>query len=277
MLSILQAAKRRGSAGVPIPGMYQGLASRDAQVCRGQLCLVVGPPSAGKSLLINNLIVRMKVPTLSFLLDIDQLSAAARFGAIVSGDPFHQVKEGIDSYQGALSQLSDLQAVFHAQDMDDITLQVKAYEQRYGLPPDLLCVDNLGNLTSAMDNEWPLLKALTLELDTLAREQQCAVIAAAHTTDLSSCEPAERTKILGKISQYPRLILSVGFDSSTGEYKVAVVKNSSGPTDVKAERPVIMYADPSRMALSETNPRWSPSGVTGRTPEPAGNGWASLV
>jgi hypothetical protein len=208
-----------------------------------------------------NLMVRMGVPALAFLLDTDQLSAAARFGSILSGDRFGQVKANIDSYGETLSSLRDTQVVFYAQDMDDIRLQVSAYEQRYGLGPDLVVVDNLGNLTSAMDNEWALLKALTLELDLLAREMNCAVLACAHVTDLETTNPAGRTKILGKISQYPRLILSVGFDPVTGEYKVSAVKNSSGPSDVSASHPVTMYADFSRMLISETDPHWSPSGM----------------
>lgn len=266
MLSIAQAAARRGSAGLPLPGMYEPLRARGVQVCKGQLALIVGPPSAGKSLLAMNLMVRMGVPSLAFLLDIDQLSAAARFGSILTGDKFGQVKAGIDTYGEPLSTLRDMQVVFHATDMDDIRLQVDAYEQRYGLPPDLVVVDNLGNLTSAMDNEWALLKALTLELDLLAREMQCAVIAAAHVTDLETTNPAGRTKILGKISQYPRLILSVGFDPVSGEYKVSAVKNSSGPSDVSASHPVTLYADPSRMYLGETDPHWSPSKVSERGP-----------
>ena len=277
MLSIAQAAARRGSAGQPLPGMYGPLEARGVQVCKGQLSLIVGPPGAGKSLLAMNYLVRANVPSLAFLLDIDQLSAAARFGSILTGDRFGQVKADIDSYGEPLSALRDLQVQFHAQDMDDIRLQVDAYEQRYGLPPDLLVVDNLGNLTSAMDNEWALLKALTLELDLLAREMQCAVIAAAHVTDLESTAPAGRTKILGKISQYPRLILSVGFDPVTGEYKVSPVKNSSGPSDVSASHPITMYADPSRMYLGENDPHWSPSRVATRNPGPVDNGWSSLV
>lgn len=259
-----------------MPGLYRALESRGVQVCRGQLTLIVGPPSAGKSLLINNLVVRMGVPTLSFMLDTDQLTAAARFGAILSGEHFHNVKANIDTYEGTLSKLRDVQVAFRADDMDDINLQVSAFEQRYGLPPDLLCVDNLGNMTSSMDNEWALLKALALELDQLARDNQCAVIAAAHTTDLTSCEPAARDKILGKISQYPRLILSVGLDANTGQYRIAIVKNSSGRTDARAEHPVVMFADPSRMQLTEDDPNWSPSGIAQRHPDPVDKGWHSL-
>lgn len=276
MLSIAQAAARRGSAGVPLPGMYGPLQARGVEVCRGQLSLIVGPPGAGKSLLAMNLMVRMNVPTLAFLLDTDQLSAAARFGSVLSGQNFFQVKANIDQYAGKLSELSDMQVQFYAQDMDDIRLQVSAYEQRFGLPPDLVIVDNLGNLTSAMENEWALLKALTLELDLLAREMGCAVIACAHVTDLETTNPAGRTKILGKVSQYPRLILSVGYSPATGEYKVSAVKNSSGPSDVSASNPITMYADPSRMLISESDPHWSPSGIASRTPDPVDNSWSSL-
>lgn len=289
MLSIAQAAARRGSAGVPLPGMYGPLQARGVEVCRGQLSLIVGPPGAGKSLLAMNYLVRAGVPSLAFLLDIDPLSAAARFGTVISGDKFGLVKANIDSYAPRLSELKDTQVVFNIQDMDDVRLQVSAYEQRYGLPPDLIILDNLGNMTSALENEWALAKALTLELDLLAREMQCAVIACAHVTDLETNNPAGRTKILGKISQYPRLILSVGFDPVSGEYKVAAVKNSSGPSDVSASHPVTMYADPSRMLISETDPNWTPSGKVAEAVEtirqfsevlerhPADNGWSSLV
>jgi hypothetical protein len=248
--------------------MYAPLEGRGVQVCKGQLSLFVGPPGAGKSLLAMNYMVRADVPSLAFLLDIDQLSAAARFGSILTGDKFGKVKAEIDSYSDTLSSLRDIQVQFHALDMDDIRLQVSAYEQRYGLAPDLVVIDNLGNLTSAMENEWALLKALTLELDLLAREMNCAVIACAHMTDMETTSPAGRTKLLGKVSQYPRLILSVGFDPITGEYKVSAVKNSSGPSDVSASHPITMYADPSRMYLGETDPHWTPSGVVNRHSAP---------
>src|SRR5260221_284473 len=217
MLSLARAAGRRGAAGVPLPPVFQALEDRDARICRGQLCLVVGPPSAGKSLLTANLLVKMCVPALALLLDVDQLTAAARFASIVTGDDFQEVKREIDRYQDALNgPAGHIQAAFHATEAEDIWTQMRAYEQRYGLPPDALLVDNLGNLTSGYDNEWAVLKALTLELDQMARDEHTAVIACHHTTDLTSCEPAQRDKILGKVSQYARLIFSIGFNPANG-------------------------------------------------------------
>nr|WP_187366364.1 ATP-binding protein [Trebonia kvetii] len=240
--------------------MWPGLARREAFFNRSELGLVVGPPSAGKSLLMMNYAVRAQVPTLAFFLDSDRLTVASRFGSILTGDTFREVKEDIDSYKGALDRMENTQVVFTADDLDDIRLQGEAFEQRYGVYPSLVIIDNLGNLTSAMGDEWALLKALTLEFNNLAHEWECAIVAAHHMTDLVTCEPLQRDKMLGKVSQYPRLILSIGFNPANREYKVAVVKNSSGPSDPQAANPVVMYADTSRMKLSEDDPLWSPSG-----------------
>jgi archaellum biogenesis ATPase FlaH len=269
MLSLAQALDRRGASGVPLPTVYHSLAYAGADICRGQLTLIVGPPTAGKSLFAMNLIVGMKVPTLAFLLDTTELTASARFAAILAGEDYKHVKsriiEGDETYRESLQQhLPDVQAVFYAPEPEDIKRQLSAFEQRYGLPPDLVLVDNLGNQTSAFENEWPVLKAMTLELDQIARKEQCAIIAAHHTTDLIGAEPASRDKILGKVSQYARLVLSVNFNQMTQEFKVAIVKNSEGPTDAGAQRPVTLYGDPAKMQLTENRPLPEGHGQTWR-------------
>ena len=277
MLSVAQAMTRRGSAGVPLPDVYPSLKARGARICRSQLTLVVGPASAGKSMLTFNLLARMGVPALGFLLDTDELTASARFASIVTNEPFVQIKDQIIAGQGdhyreaILARMPYVQASFHAPTADQVALEMDAFEARYGVFPHAVLVDNLGNQTSQFGDEWAVLKALTLEYDQMARATQSAVIACHHTTDLESCEPAQRTKILGRISQYARLILSVGFNPETGEYKVAIVKNSSGRTDAAALHPVCLYGDPARMLLREyADP--DPI-VTGQPMEPAQGAW----
>jgi hypothetical protein len=202
----------------------------------------------------------MKVPTLAFVLDSNELTVSARFASIVTKDPYLEVKnaviDGTQDYRDILmTELEHIQLCFNAPGVDDVEREVLAFDQRYGLPPDCILVDNLGNQASGLMDEWAATKALTLEYDALAKKYQCAVIATAHTTDLSGSEPAERTKILGKVTQYPRVILSVGYNEAEGRLGVAVVKNTEGPSDPKAERPIVFTADPSRMQLAEEGPR----------------------
>lgn len=279
MLSVAQAMQRRGSAGVPLPTVYPSLEQRGANICRSMVTLVVGPPSAGKSLLTMNLLAKMGVPALAFLLDTNELTASARFASILTEHDFGHIKTKIidgdgDYYHDALlNKASHVQASFYAPSADDVRLEMEAFEQRYGLPPEVVLIDNLGNQAGQFDNEWAVLKALTLEYDALAKESQSAIICTAHTTDLASCEPAARDKILGKVAQYPRLILSVAFDPDTGEYKIAVVKNTEGPTDVKALRPIVFPCDPARMMLVDPAGQPAPRVPTEREliemPQPA--------
>ena len=263
MLSLTQAAQKRGNSGVPLPNMYPALSAREADVNRSQVTLVTGPPSAGKSLLMMNLAVRFRVPTLAMFFDSDPLTVAARFGAILTNEYFSKVKADIDGYADALQRIKDLQVVFQGESLDDIRIQGEAFEARYGAYPSLLIIDNLGNLTSSLGDEWAVLKAYTLELDKLAKEWECAIVVSHHMTDITTCEPLQRDKILGKVAQYPRLIYSVGFNPNNGAYKIAVVKNSQGPSDPQAVDPIVMYADPSRMFLDEKAP-WSPSSSLGK-------------
>lgn len=257
MLSIAQSMARRGAAGVPLPPVFKTLDEAGVQICRSQLTLIVGPPSAGKSTLALNMIAKMGVPALVFLLDTNELTASARLASVLTGEPFANVKTCIINgdtaayKQRLMTDLNAVQAVYRAGGLDDVELELEAYVTRYGLPPDCILIDNLGNQSSSFDNEWAVLKALTLQYDQLARDTQSAVIATAHTTDLDSCEPAQRTKILGKISQYPRVILSVGMNAQAGELKVAVVKNTEGWTDAGAEHPLTLRTDPSRMLVED--------------------------
>lgn len=238
-----------------MPAVYDALEERQVRFYRSQLTLVVGPGSAGKSLFTSNLVMGWKLPTLAFLLDQDQATAASRFIATRTSEVFLDIKNDLDNlrYSEALRRdCSHVQAVFRAYSAADIELQLEAYCQRYGEPPAVLLVDNLGNLTTGYEDEWQILKALTLKLDEMAREYEMCVIGCHHTTDIPSTEPLSREKVLGKVSQYPRLILSVAFNEASTEYKVAAVKNSSGPSDPMAVNPIVLYADPERMQVRET-------------------------
>lgn len=248
------AARNRGQTGKPLrTPFYPTLEEAGITFYRSQFVLVVSPGGGGKSLLIGNLVVKWDVPTLAFLLDQDQSTASARFAATELDEPFTDLKEHLhDPKVGkVLAGMGNIQTDFKAEQMDDVLRQLDAYIERYGQPPQVMVIDNLGNMTSGYDDEWSALKALTLEFDLLARQYEMLVIGAHHTRDEPTTEPLPRSAILGKISQYPRLILSIAFNTYDQVYKLAAVKNSSGPSDVMAVSPLAFMANPANMQVTE--------------------------
>lgn len=253
MQSLTMASRFRGASGEQLETpFYPALEEAGIRFWKSQCALVVGPGSAGKSLLISNLIARWGRTCLAFLLDQDQATAAARFAATTLDQPFLDLKRNLDSLTvtEALEGMQGVQTDFSAETLDDVLLQLRAYIERYGVPPEILVVDNLGNMATGFEDEWSVLKSLTLELDKLARQYEMLVIGAAHTKDAPTTEPLPRSEILGKLHQYPRLILSVAYNPYSHVYKLAAVKNSSGPTDPAAERPVLFSADPANMQVT---------------------------
>lgn len=262
MQSLGMAAKNRGSTGEQLPTpFYPSLENAGIRFWRSQLCLVVGPGSAGKSLLISNLVAKWGRSCLAFLLDQDQATAAARFAATELDESFLELKKDLDAETTTevLARMGFIQTDFKAESLDDVYLQLDAYIERYGIPPEVLVIDNIGNMTSGLEDEWATLKALTLELDTMARNYEMLVICAHHTRDEPTTEPLPRSAILGKISQYPRLILSVAYNGYSQEYKLAAVKNSSGPTDPTATKPLVFDANPANMQVTEKEFQPDPS------------------
>lgn len=257
MQTLALALSRRGSSGMPLPDAFPSLATRGITVRRGEVCILLGPPSGGKSLFGFNLLSRLNMPSLAFLLDTTPLQGVTKFGCLMTGEEYRAIKDkimaGDESYQEGLAEkMPDVHTVWYAPGVDDVYRQVDAFTQRYGLPPEIVFIDNLGNQTSGLDNEWAWLKALTLELDQMAKTEQTAVVATHHTSDVTSMEPQARDKMLGKISQYPGLILSINYNPDTLEYKVAAVKDREGVSDLRAQNPIVMYADPSRMAITDS-------------------------
>lgn len=254
MQSLGMAARNRGNTGQQLPTpFYQSLENAGIRFWRSQLALVVGPGSSGKSVFIANLVVKWGRPALGFLLDQDSATAASRFAATEMDEPFLELKKNLDAPTTVetLARLGFIQTDFKAESLEDIQRQLDAYIERYGVPPEVVVVDNLGNMTSGYAEEWAALKAMTLELDIMARKYECLIICAHHTTDAPTTEPLPRSSILGKISQYPRLIISVAFNVYSGEYKLAAVKNSSGPTDAMATNPLTFSANLGNMQIVE--------------------------
>ena len=117
--------------------------------------------------------------------------------------------------------------------------------------PHLIIVDNLMNVVSLHENEWTGLRDIAKSMHHMARETDAAVFILHHTSENEGRPdvPPARKAIQGKVSQLPELILTVALVPSTGEFRVAPVKNRFGANTPTGEDYITLWADPARMVV----------------------------
>ena len=103
----------------------------------------------------------------------------------------------------------------------------------YGAPADVVFIDNLMNCTAG-PGDWNGQIAMCRDLNELAVSQQTHICILHHAKlpqGEIEFEPLGEREIQGQVTQFPRLVLSM---NASGDMKVAVVKNTNGPSDPAA-------------------------------------------
>ena len=200
--------------------------------------MVAAAPNAGKSMFALIYAVKAKVPTLFFSADTDTATVMMRAASHLSGHSQLLVEGNLTSnrhyYDKHLDNMSNIQFVFDSSpSLDDIELEIKAYVELFGIPPELIVIDNLMNVVAESDNEWAGLRAIMVDFHDMARKTEACVMVLHHVSEQSeygkTTFPPARRAIHGKVSQLPALILTLGFDPLDKTLKVAPVKNRFGP------------------------------------------------
>lgn len=195
--------------------------------------MIAGPPGAFKSIFAINMSVSWALNGelgLYISADSDQFTTGKRCASIITGDPSDEVEKTLRSggYTDALSKIGDLHWEFRPMGVPALDDRLRAFEVVYGRTPDFVVVDNLMNM---VDNpgDWNGQIQMCRDLDELARGAKCHVMILHHTQegDHNSTEPPPRWLIQGKVSQFPRLILTA--NASANHFMLATVKNTNGP------------------------------------------------
>jgi len=238
LLNLNRAWRGSNTNATPLPDVWKDLASKQIKFRRGQVCMVAAAPNAGKSMFALIYAVKAKVPTLFFSADTDIATVMMRAASHLSGHSQLLVEGNLTSnrhyYDKHLEGMSNIQFVFDSSpSLDDIELEIKAYVELYGVPPELIVVDNLMNVVAESDNEWAGLRAIMVDFHDMARKTEACVMVLHHVSEQTEYGktnfPPHRRAIHGKVSQLPALILTLGFDPLDGTLKVAPVKNRFGP------------------------------------------------
>ena len=252
MLDLTKAWSGVTTAATPLPDVWNALKDKQIRFRRGQLCMVAAAPNAGKSMFALIYAIKAQVPTLFFSADTDVTTVMIRAAAHITGHGQVTVESNLDStpkyYDKYFEKINHIQWVFDSSpSLDDIELEVKAYQELYGVPPELIVVDNLMNVAAETDNEWAGLRAIMMELHDMARKTEACVLVLHHVSEQSEYGsptlPPARRAIHGKVSQLPALILTLGYDPTAGELKVAPVKNRFGPHAADGKDYAILYVN----------------------------------
>lgn len=263
MLSLHRVIDGDLSAGDALPVVYKAFEDAEIRFYRSALSMIVGRPGGGKSILALDHAIKCKVPTLYLSCDMSRFQLAARAAAILTGDSASGVKEvlktaqGRDKYRAALRKASHLYMAFDKRpDQDTLEDVILAFEERWGIPPELLIIDNAINLIppSAKD-EWSGLREISHLLEYFASELGSAVQLLHHTNlpGLKLDRPAPMNAVKGQVVEGSSLIISV--TKTDDEFRFTAVKNRDGPEDPMANTFKTLDLNTEALSLSDPRPK----------------------
>lgn len=266
MQSLSRAVAQAAVAGEPLPGVFPSLELAGWRLRRAQVAMIAGAPNAGKSLLGFAWVAGMDLPSLIFSADTDQFTTALRAAAMSTGLGMRTLESRVQREgRQVLAELTEgfdnLRFCFDpSPTLDDIDLEVKAFTEVWGAPPEVIMVDNLLNVIADDGDEFRGMRTTMAELHDLARKTGACVIVLHHVTGDydGDSNPPPRRSLMGKVSQLPELILTL---SNTGDaLGIACVKNRTGQADATGRRAIWFGLDAERMSLID--PRTVQSGST---------------
>lgn len=263
MLTLAQSADVRGSAGEPLPTVWETLERHGTRFLRGQLALVAAGPGTGKSAFVLNYALRSGVSCLYFSADSDAFVQLSRSLAILGG---MNMQDAGDLALAGGARVGDI--VGHAPirfsydpspTLSHIEKELAAYEELYGDYPELIVVDNAMdvNLEVGEADQAQSLDALMAWLHDAARETEACVIVLHHVTGPynDANQPIPLSGVKGQIGRVPELILTLhkhpddygGMD----ELRVSTVKNRGQRADPSGQSYVGLTFDGYRMSIKD--------------------------
>jgi len=246
---------RRGvSTGEPLPDVYASLKNRGIRFYRGGVTLVSGIPGSMKTMFLLNLMDEMRVPTLYFSNDSNEMTVVSRMLAkrlrVDSTMMRTKALQDPDWAAGVLGDMDWVRWSFSpSPTLEDITEEVAAFEELWGEMPHLVIVDVLMKVD--YDNgSYTTDEDIVRFLDRVARESGAAVLVASHTSENTPGNPCQPlSALINKISKLPVMVLTTAHVA--GVFYVAPVKNRDGFADSSGRTYVTFLIDPALATLQE--------------------------
>ena len=257
MKTLYRAVGRSDIGGEPLPPVFRTFSNNQIVFRRAELSMIAGTPGAGKSTLALALALRMQRPTLYVSADTNAHTMAMRLYSMMEGVDQGEAEKVMNEdpikVKRRLWEARHIQWSFEsAPSLTDLDEETKAFEELYGINPEVIVVDNLMDITGSHGGEeFAGMRQVMHELKYLARDTNAAVIVLHHTKESfpgTPCQP--RSAVQGMVNQLPALILTVGQENN-GLFGVAAVKNRYGKADPSGNSPVWLQFSPSSMFIAD--------------------------
>lgn len=261
MQSFDQARRKERGSGDPICWPYPSLVAESVVPKRAELTMIAGGPGTGKSAWI-----------LSSLINGDGKGNKNRgvyFSADTSGGAqYNRVASIITGYSMALIPSLDpveldekvREATEHLwldttsnPDWGHINAVIACYEMIYGMPPEVIVIDNLKDLDMGVDDEWRQLEEGCQFANELAKDTGAAVIVLHHVggEHENGAAPIPLSGIRGKATKTPSMILTMFRSAVSKQLRISVVKNRSGKAQADGHFHLGLSSDLERMEFKE--------------------------
>ncbi|WP_433224443.1 AAA family ATPase [Microtetraspora malaysiensis] len=259
MFVLERARAKAGEAGAPLPNPFKRLAREGIQFRRSAVSLVAAGPGVGKSAFALAFAIGSGAKTLYFSADSDAAIQYERAAAMLTGRTVHEIAAMVESgdtryVDSKLASLRKLRWCFESSpSIDDIQNHVWCWAYVYGEWPELIIVDNVGDVSPDTEEGGHIaLESVMDYLVDLGRKTGAHVMGLHHLTGEydDGASPPPLSALKGKISKKPSLSLNL-FRQGEGRLGVVVGKNRTGKPDAAGQYRLALNVDLARMQVTD--------------------------
>lgn len=247
MRTLGRAARRPADSGTFLPPVFRPFEEAGIRLREGTVSVIAGTPGSMKTGLTLYWVGRLGKPTFYWSADSEDFEIVERVAAAKTGVTMQEVRANPEKYAPELDELPIRFSFDDSPSYKDLALDLAAYAEVHGAFPKIIVLDNLMNLVGETEDEWSSHREHMKVVHKLARITRATVLILAHMSEDKvdpAASPQPRTKLQGKVSHLPKLIISLAFDGT--QLKAAAVKNRFGPADPSGHNYATLWVDPTR-------------------------------
>jgi len=257
MRTLTRAVGRSDIGGEPLPPVFATFEQNKIIFRRAEVSMIAGTPGAGKSTLALAIALKAKVPCLYVSADTNAHTMAMRILSMITGKKQEEAEDmlyrNVEESRRIINEHSGhiFWSFESAPSLTDIDQEVTAFEELWGCPPALICVDNLMDVSNDSGEEFSSMRSTMKELKFLARDTNAAILVLHHTKESYTGNPCQpRSSLQGMVAQLPALICTVA-SNTEGYLAVAPVKNRYGKADASGETHYWLHFNPEVMSVTD--------------------------